>query len=192
MNRSWRDLRMLQVNSGVRIAGLAVMLALLPLGQIQAQTSREEALARLFPRAEIEGETIFLTEVQRERAKALSGVDVDRLLIARYVATEGGRLVGLAYIDTHVVRTKNESLLISLNPDRTVRRIEVTAFLEPREYMASEAWYAQYEGKRLSEDLNLQRAIRPIAGASLTGRATTEAVRRVLAIDQALREDSSP
>jgi len=166
------------------------MLTLASVGQIQAQTSREEALVRVFPGAEIEGETVFLTEAQRERAEALSGVDVDRLLIARYVATAGGRLLGVAYIDTHVVRTKNESLLISLNPDRTVRRIEVTAFLEPPEYMASEAWYAQYEGKPLSEDLNLQRAIRPIAGASLTGRATTEAVRRVLAIDQALNEES--
>ena len=191
MNQRRVRLRVLKVGTGIRIAVWAVMLTVVAAGQIQAQTSREEALERLFPGAEIEGETVFLTEAQRERAEDLSGVQVDRLLIARYVATEGERLVGLAYIDTHVVRTKNESLLIGLNPDRTVRRVEVTAFQEPREYMASEAWYAQYEGEGLSDDLNLQRAIRPIAGASLTGRATTEAVRRVLAIDQALSEDSS-
>ena len=183
------------MNFGPRIACLAVMLTtlatltLLSPVSVQAQTTREEALARLFPGARIEAERVFLTEAQRQRAEELSGVDVDSLLIARYVATEGDRVVGLAYIDTHVVRTKNESLLIGLNPDRTVRRVEVTAFLEPTEYMASEAWYAQYESRGLSDDLDLQRAIRPIAGASLTGRAATEAVRRALAIDQAISED---
>jgi hypothetical protein len=157
-------------------------------GNIQAQTTREEVLSGLFPEAEIDSETVFLTEAQRDRAEALSGIEVPSLLIGRLVATEGGRVVATAYVDTHVVRTKDESLLIVLNPDRTIRRIAVTAFLEPPEYRASEAWYAQYEDRPLSDDLNLQRAIRPIAGASLTGRATTEAVRRVLAIDEALSE----
>jgi electron transport complex protein RnfG len=191
MIRGWAQLGLFEVGVGIGIALSAVILTLVTAGQIRAQTTREKALERLFPGAAIEAQRVFLTEAQRERAEALSGVGVDRLLIARYVATQGDRLVGVAYIDTHVVRTKNESLLISLNPDRTVRRVEVTAFLEPPEYMASEAWYAQYESKVLSDDLNLQRAIRPIAGASLTGRATNEAVRRVLAIDQALSEDSS-
>jgi len=109
-------------------------------------------------------------------------------LIARYVATEGGDLVGSAYIDTHVVRTKNESLLISLDREGQVKRIEVTAFLEPPDYMVPRAWLAQFEGQTLNEELNLNRRIRPIAGATLTARATTEAVRRVLAIDRVLNE----
>ncbi|MCW5979717.1 MAG: hypothetical protein KIT09_16680 [Bryobacteraceae bacterium] len=153
-------------------------------GQIQ----RAEALAQTFLDARIESERIFLTEAERTRAEQLSGVNVPSLLIARYVARKDGEVVGWAYVDTHVVRTKNESLLIALNPDRSVRRIEVTAFLEPPEYKASGAWYSQFDGRRLSDDLNLQRAIRPIAGASLTGIATTQAVRRVLAIDRILSE----
>ena len=153
-----------------------------------AQISREAALEGLFPGAEFAAERVFLTEAQRSRAEELSRVDVDSLLIARYVISRDGEEVGRAYIDTHVVRTKDESLLVVLNPDGTVRRVEVTAFLEPPEYMGSEAWYAQYQPHGLTDELNLQRAIRPIAGASLTGRATTRAVRRVLAIDQALNE----
>ena len=59
-------------------------------------------------------------------------------IYARYVARRGGAVVGRAYVDTHVVRTKRESLLISVDPNGRVRRIDVTAFLEPPEYVAPE------------------------------------------------------
>ena len=152
------------------------------------QTSREEALAQVFPGARFEAERVFLSSDQQEAAARMANVEVGSRLIARYVARRDGIVIGRAYIDTHVVRTKNESLLVCLDPDGTVRRVEVTAFLEPREYLASELWYAQYEGQLLSEDLALERAIRPIAGATLTGRATADAVRRVLAIDTVLND----
>ena len=44
----------------------------------------------------------------------------------------------------------------------------------------------QYHAKPLGDDLAIQRAIRPIAGATLTAHAVNEAVRRVLALDRVL------
>lgn len=148
--------------------------------------SREEALAALFPGASIEADQVFLTQAQMEQARLLSGGEIPSALVARYLARRDGQLIGRAYVDTHVVRTKPESLLISLHPDGRVRRIDVTAFLEPREYLAPSAWLRQYEERPLGDELGLQRAIRPIAGATLTAGAANEAVRRVLAIDQVL------
>ena len=87
------------------------------------------------------------------------------------------------------MRTKRESLLISLDPSGRVQRVDVTAFLEPPEYQAPERWLQQYDQQPLGDDLALQRAIRPIAGASLTAIAANAAVRRVLAIDQVLETD---
>ena len=71
-------------------------------------------------------------------------------------------------------------------------RIDVTAFLEPREYQASRTWLDQYNQRALSDDLQIQRAIRTVTGATLTARATNQAVRRVLAIDQVLQNDVAP
>ena len=96
------------------------------------------------------------------------------------------RIVGRAYVDTHIVRTKRESLLISLEADGRVKRIDVTAFQEPVEYLPSAPWLAQHEGRALSEDLRLNRVIRPIAGATLSAKAVTDSTRRVLAIDRTL------
>jgi hypothetical protein len=64
----------------------------------------------------------------------------------------------------------------------------MTAFEEPREYQAPEPWLRQYRDRTLGDDLGINKAIRPIAGATLTARATNAAVRRVLAIDSVLRE----
>ena len=148
--------------------------------------TREEALASVYPGATVEAERVFLTSAQTQRASELARVDIESPLVARYVAREGGRVVGRAYVDTHVVRTKPESLLVALTPDGSVRRVEVTAFLEPREYRAPEAWLGQFDTQPLSDDVALQRAIRPIAGATLTAQSATDAVRRVLAIDEVL------
>ena len=152
--------------------------------------TRDEALASVYPGADVEAEQVFLTVDQTKRAAALAGEEVPSALVARYVARRGGEVVGRAYVDTHIVRTKRESLLIALDGAGQVQRIDVTAFLEPREYQASERWLAQYDRRLLDDDLALQRAIRPIAGATLTAIAANTAVRRVLAIDQVLESDT--
>ena len=166
------------------------MLGVAASGTVEAQfITREEALATVFPDAEVEAERVFLTDDQVHRAADLAGGDPPHALVARYLARESGEVVGRAYVDTHIVRTKRESLLISLDAAGHVRRIDVTAFLEPPEYVASERWLDQYTDRPLSDDLALERAIRPIAGATLTALAASGAVRRVLAIDQVLEAD---
>ena len=148
--------------------------------------TREEALAAAFPGATIRAEQVFLTAEQQKQAAARAGDEIPSLFIARYIATQDNQVVGRAYIDTHTVRTKKETLLISLDAEGRVKRIDVTAFLEPAEYQASEAWLRQYANRRLDAELEVNRAIRPIAGATLTARATNTAVRRIMAIDAVL------
>jgi hypothetical protein len=160
----------------------------LGVGSLSAQITREEALAAVYPGATIRAEQVFLTPSQRKQVLVDADADVTTSLVARYIATRDGRVIGLAYVDTHTVRTKKESLLISLDAEGKVLRVDVTAFLEPAEYQASEPWLRQYRDKSLSDDLEVNRAIRPIAGATLTARATNDAVRRVLAIDALLRD----
>lgn len=174
-----------------RPAACPVLLTLLVFGVpcLQAQpglVTREEALASAYPGAAIVPERVFLTQAQVDEINTLSGEELGSKLQARYMATRNDRVVGRAYVQTHIVRTKRQSLLIALEPDGRVRRIDVTAFLEPRKYMASEAWRGQYGGRLFGEALSLRRDIRPIAGATLTARAINAAVRRVLVMDAVL------
>lgn len=179
----------------LRRAALAGALALFPsagapaAGQTGAIT-REEALANAFPGAEVAADRVYLTEEQAKRIGDEAGGPLPTRIYARYVARRGGEVVGRAYGDTHVVRTKRETLLVVLTADGRIRRIEVTAFLEPRIYLPPERWLAQYEEESLDDDLAVHRAIRPIAGATLTTLAVNAAVRRVLALDRLLQDES--
>jgi len=172
-------------------AAVAAITVMLTAGAALAQIPREKALDAVYPGAAIRAEQIFLTAAQQKQVLTLADVDMSTAHYARYVATKDGRVIGRAYIDTHTVRTKRESLLISLDDKGQVLRIDVTAFFEPAEYKASEAWLRQYGERPLTDDLAINRAIRPIAGATLTARATNSAVRRVLAIDDVLRNGGS-
>jgi electron transport complex protein RnfG len=172
-----------------RYVAFALGICLAALGNTVAAQgiSRDEALAAAYPGATIRAEQVYLTAAQLKSIGERAGDDSSPALVARYLAVRDGQVAGRAYVDTHVVRTKRESILVSLDAGGRVLRVDVTAFLEPPEYRAPQAWLGQFPGRVLGNDLNVDRAIRPIAGATLTTRAATRAVRRVLAIDETLR-----
>jgi hypothetical protein len=150
----------------------------------------EEALALAFPGAAIERRTVYLTAAQRARAEELAGGELGSAIVHPYVATRDGRLVGTAYFDSHVVRTLAETVMVTVDPEGRVGRVEVLSFDEPPDYLPRAEWYRQFDGKPLDAELELRRAIRPVAGATLTARATTDAARRVLALHRVVGESA--
>ncbi len=148
----------------------------------------DEALALAFPGCKVEKDTVFLSADQQKKAGALAGEPIESALVHPYRAVCDGKPGGTAYFDTHRVRTLPETLLVVVGPDGAVRRIEVVSFYEPEDYLPRAAWYGQFVGKPLRDGLRIKQDIRNIAGATLTARATTAAVRRVLALHKVLAE----
>lgn len=182
-------MKMIFINSSCPVL-ILLLLAAMPLEA--RMITREEALAAVFPGAAIKQSMIFLTEEEQKESARLAGVPITSALIAQYSASRDGKAVGAAYLDTHVVRTKKESLLMIVNAEGKLVRVEVVAFLEPPEYMPPDIWYRQFDNRVLNDELNLKRSIHPVTGATLTARATTEAVRKALAVDQVLRNRKHP
>lgn len=175
-------------SSSLRLSGAALVVLLLfsaAPGTAKVFLSVDEALRLAFPGCRMEHRSAFLTPAQLKKARELSGVEVPSSLVSYYLADcqESGKS-GSAWFDTHRVRTLPETLLIVADAQGTVTRIEVISFREPQEYMPRGPWYGQFLGRRLDADLQLKRGIRPVTGATLTARATTAAVRRVLALRQ--------
>jgi hypothetical protein len=148
--------------------------------------STDEALRLAFPECAIERATIFLTAEQMARAEELAGGEIESALVYAYRARRNGRLVGTAYFDAHVVRTLPEVLMVVVDPEGRVARVEVLSFQEPEDYLPRANFYGQFAGRGLDGELAPRRGIRSVAGATLTVRATTAAVRRVLALHQVL------
>jgi len=150
--------------------------------------TQEEALKLAFPEAVVQRKTIYLTTNQQREAQKLSGDEaLPGAFVAYYVATKDGQTVGTAYFDAHVVRTMPETIMVVVDAGGKASRIEVLSFSEPEEYLPRTHWYEQFQGKTLNDELSMKRAIRPVAGATLTARATIEATRRVLALHRVIQ-----
>lgn len=148
----------------------------------------DEALALAFPNCQIEPRTVYLDPAQLAHARELAGVEIESRMVRPYVASCDGKVAGAAYFDSHRVRTEPETLMVVVNADGTLRRVELLAFREPADYIPRDAFYGQFEHRALDGELALKRGIRGVTGATLTARATTDAVRRVLALDRAIGE----
>jgi hypothetical protein len=148
----------------------------------------DEALALAFPRCEVRRDTRYLTDAQVERVHKLAGSALDGAIARPWTALRDGKVVGTAYLDTHRVRSLKQTLFVVVDTQGRVARIEVLAFAEPAEYLPRTAWYEAFPGRALDDELRVKRGIRPVTGASLTVAATTDAVRRVLALHQVLGE----
>ncbi len=150
----------------------------------------DEALQLALPGCEVTKGTAYLSDEERTRAEKAAGQAGVGRIVRPYVARRDGKIAGTAYVDTHRVRAMKETLLIVVAPDGTVARIEMLAFGEPTEYVPRADWYSLLLAKPLDEELNLKRSVPPVAGATLTARATTDAVRRVLALHAVLQARS--
>jgi hypothetical protein len=145
--------------------------------------TQEQALATAFPAPlHVARQKFFLTPEQAAAARTESGVDFDDRLVVRYAASDGR----VAYFDTHRVRTEPETVMVVVAADGSVERVEILSFNEPTDYFPKRRWLDQLLGRKLDRDLALNRGVRPISGASLTGRALVNATRKVLALHHAL------
>jgi hypothetical protein len=164
------------------VRGTLALIALLALSaHARVFLTQQQALAAAFPGAKVTREVVYLTPEQLAAAKKESGLDFTDRMIVRYASP-----TGYAYFDTHRVRTLAETVMIVVTPDGRIDRVEILSFDEPPDYLPKPRWIEQFRGRKLDADLSLKRAIRPVSGASLSGRAITNASRKILALHRAI------
>jgi hypothetical protein len=165
------------------LLGATVVLVLTACAEAKVFHAKSEALQLAFPDADrIETEIFYPTDDQVKRVEQIARTPLDSKLITFHVGHKGEQILGYAFIETHIVRTLPETFLIVVSPAGVVEKLFVLAFYEPQEYLPSDRWLAQFHGKSLGPELSLRGDIHGIAGATLTSRAVTSGVRKVLAL----------
>lgn len=145
--------------------------------------TQQQALAGAFPAGTVvTRQPLFLTPQQIAAAGRESGLELADRMVVRYEGKGPAGLAGWAYFDTHRVRTLPETVMIVVTPDGRISKIEILSFDEPPDYLPRARWIDQFRGKKLDDALSLTGAIRPVTGASLSGRAIVNASRKILAI----------
>lgn len=168
------------------LIGVGVPLALLAAthpARAAVFLAKDEALALAFPGAErVEERTFILTDAQKEDVERRARAKLETQLWTIYVGWKGTEIQGYAIIDTHNVRTLPETFMAVIEPNGSLRRVDVLAFHEPPEYLPTDRWIGQFPGRKLDDDLKLGAGIQGITGATLSTQAMTSGVRRALAL----------
>ena len=182
--------------AGAVAAALAfLLLGLLAAPRADAKVfhSQEEALELAFPEADrIDSQTYFITSRKKRAIEKLARSELESEIITLFSGWRGDELLGRASIDVHTVRTLPEAFMVVLSPAGQVTSLRVLAFYEPSEYMPTARWYGQFDGadqEKLSGGLRLGRDVHGVVGATLSARAVTRSVRRVLAFHSVLIGD---
>ncbi|MEN8260387.1 MAG: FMN-binding protein [Pseudomonadota bacterium] len=146
--------------------------------------SKLEALELAFGKeADVEMKSIFMTDEQIAEVEKAAKAKLESKLFTFYLGRKNGEVVGYAAIESHTVRTKPETLMIVLSSQGQVTAVHVLAFHEPPEYQPPERWFSQLLGTP-REQLQLNRGVDGITGATLSTRSAVQSTRKVLAIYQ--------
>ncbi len=175
--------RALRFRLKLLMLGVTLALGVLPCNATaKVFASQKQALQEAFPEAtRIERKTLLLGREKAAKIEEITGAEVRAKVVVLHVAYAGDRVIGYAHIDVHNVRTKPEAFLIVLSPDGSVRSVRILAFHEPLDYLPTERWYTQFEGKSGADGLRVGRDVHGVVGATLSARAAADGVRRMLA-----------
>jgi Predicted NADH:ubiquinone oxidoreductase, subunit RnfG len=102
---------------------------------------------------------------------------LDSRLYTFYIGKKGNSTLGYAVLETHVLRTKTETIMVVINPDGTLRQVEILAFFEPHDYMPGNGWMNLFKDKTLNGSLWVGRDIPNMTGATITSNAMVQSVR---------------
>jgi len=153
--------------------------------------SKNEAMELAFGKtATVEVLSLFPDEQQQAKIQDLAKTKLESGMFSFYVGKEQGKVLGYAAIESITVRTKPETLMIVLTPEGALRNVTTLAFHEPPEYQPPERWFEQLY-KRSLADLDFNKGVDGISGATLSTRAAVSSVRKVLAIYQVMVKEGN-
>ncbi len=149
--------------------------------------TRDEIPSLAFADADrVASQRFFLRAEQHARIEKLARAPLDSDLLTVYRGIRAGSTIGYAIVDSHLVRTLPEALLIVLSPEGAVTATHVLAFYEPSEYLPVAGWFEQFLGIHGRAPLRIGRDVAGITGSTLSSRAVAAALRRALAIYEVL------
>jgi len=151
--------------------------------------SKNEAMELAFGKGtQVDLLSLFPDEHQIAKIEELAKVKLESGLFTFYVGKDKDKVLGYAAIETGTVRTKPETLMIVLTPDGELRNVTTLAFHEPPEYQPPERWFDQLYKRPLAE-MDFNKGVDGISGATLSTRAAINSIRKVMAIYQVLVKD---
>jgi len=141
-----------------------------------------EAMKEHFaPHAMISKKNILLSKKNFTLIQKSAKVKLDTKIYRVYTAKLDKKIVGFGILINRKVRSKNAVVLYLISKN-ILKSIEIIAFNEPKEYIPTKNWNAQFQNIKTDKMLKLSRDIPSISGATLSAKSITDASRIAFAL----------
>jgi len=152
--------------------------------------TRDEALRQIFgSKAQVSVRSAYLTDGQMDSVRRRAQAPFTQRRVTYYVVQSDSAL-GTAFVDQGIIRSQTGTILIALDPGGRVRAVEILAWNEPDDFLPSERWLERARGLSRPANTRPGDAMPHIAGATLSARAITAAIRRAMALREILAIDA--
>lgn len=144
--------------------------------------AQDEAMKIAFPGSDnIEKKTFILTGAERKSIEKKARSKITSSLVTIFTGMKQGKVLGYATIDSRLVRTATATFMCVFTPSGQVKKTIILAFNEPPDYLLSEKWLEQFQGKDLSSPLRLGEDIFGVVGSTLSVNAISKGIRTAIA-----------
>ena len=160
------------------LPALAVGAALAPVcARAAIYVSVEQAQHEMFGATALKPFPVALTSQQQDKLKDASSVSLPFNGNRVWRAADGGWFV----VDEVVGKHEFITYAVSINPDGTVKRVEVLEYRESYGFeVADPKWLNQFVAKSAGSTLKLGKDVENISGATLSSKHLTDGVKRVM------------
>ena len=179
---------------GLPIVVACALLVATPVRADRVYLTVEQALANAFPAGvTVEPKVVWITQAQADEVKQRAGSPLPRRVVKAYVGRRGDAIVGYAFVDDVIGKTEPITYMVTISPDATVKRLDLLVFRETHGYEIERgSWRDGFRGLRLDDGLRVGREIDKITGATMSCRAVTNGVRRLLAVVEVVLAAPAP
>jgi deoxyxylulose-5-phosphate synthase len=147
-----------------------------------------EVVAELNPKkCPVKKENIYLSKEERKEIEKLSETKLYGGLALRYILSCEGEPIQYLYVDSHIVRTLNETVVVKVQ-EQKIKDYIVASFNEPPEYKAPLKWFKQFMGRDGRKVLKPREDIDALSGATLTVNSSIHTVNKILAMHKLLNQ----
>jgi H+/Na+-translocating ferredoxin:NAD+ oxidoreductase subunit G len=200
--RNWRKPGGLwpRVSFFIRVAtltGILISLLTLTVGAEEEEyveqmfLSKKQALKLAFPGVKkVKKKKVWLSDTQTAAIQKILGDQIEykeRRVTNYFGLDQSGNPIGAMVIGNEIGRSYPITFMVVINPDGTVKDVEVMVYREPHGWeVRFESFMSQFFGRDASDPFN---NINNITGATLSVRSMTKGVRKAVAEFQVIYRD---
>lgn len=151
--------------------------------------SIEQAQQILLPAARLTKISFVVSDEIQSKMRKSSGVSQPFMGDRIWRTQDGGWFI----VDEVVGKHEMITYALAIKPDGAVGGIEILQYVESYGYEVADAsWRNQFNGKRITDALRLNKDIENISGATLSCKHLTDGVKRLLNFHQIVLKDYKP